>query len=262
MDRTTDFISDEQREAKSPPIRPQKPAQGWRSFVTGEDYCAKAKELLKKRQFRAAQAILQKGLLEVEKKASAYHLLGLAFYHQGLFQLGIQELKKAVEKDPQPEYFFNLSISLNELGRYKEGRTAYEKALRLQKKSQEQNWKEEIAEKHNQTAQVYLKKNQFKPALVEYLKGLKFYANKEAQMQIAQVLWKLNQKHTAFKYLKNFLVRHPTHISARLLLADWYFETKDIPQAVHEWETVLTFSPTNLLARSALLKVQQLGEVF
>ena len=105
----------------------------------------------------------------------------------------------------------------------KKQRRAYEKALHLKNQSEEQNWKEEITKKHNQTAEAYLKKNQLKPALKEYIKGLKFHQQASAQLQVARLLWKLNQQTIAFKYLKSFLSLHSYNTPARLLLAEWYF---------------------------------------
>ena len=231
------------------------------TLLTGEDFCLRASQLLDKRQWRAAQNILQKGLLEVEKKAKAYHLLGLALYHQGFFQQALTQFQKACGREAQPEYFLNLSIVLNELGHYQEAKKAYEKASHLKNQSEEQNWKEEISNRHNQTAKSYLKKNQIRPALAEYIKGLQFHPQASSQLQVARLLWKLDQKNLAFKYLKSFLSLHPQSTSARLLLAEWYFENKEIPLAINEWESVLKKEPQNKEAHNCLLKVQQLRDV-
>ena len=229
-------------------------------LVTAKDYCQKAQELLNQRQWKSAQTVLQRGLLEVEKTATAYHLLGLAFYHQGLFQQALIQIEKACDANPQPEYFLNLSLILNEIGRYQPAREAYAKAERLKSQSSEQNWRELVTKRHNQTAEAYLQNHQLKPALKEYIKGLEFYPQPSAQLQIAHLLWKLNQKTTAEKYLKSFISLNPQNTEARLLLASWYFEQEQIPQATHEWETVLRMDPKNQSAYNCLLKVQQMSE--
>lgn len=229
--------------------------------LKADDYCLRASQLIEKKLYSAAQKILQKGLLEVEKSAPAYHLLGLALYHQGSFQASLNQLQKACSMEAKPEYLLNLSIVLNELGHYEEAKKMYEKALHLKQQSQEQNWKEEISQRHNQTADAYLKKDQLKPALEEYIKGSKFYPTPEIQLQIARLLWKLDQKQSAEKYLKNFIRLYPQNIKARLLLAEWYFENKQVPQAVNEWESILKKQPQNPEALSCLLKVQKLTEL-
>ena len=227
--------------------------------LSAEDYCLRAEHLLKKRQWNAAQKILQRGLMEVEKTAKAYHFLGLALYHQGFFQASLSKFQRACSMEQKPEYFLNLSIALNELGNYKEAKKAYEKALHLKNQSWKQNWKEEIAENHCKTAELYLKKDQFKPALEEYIKGFQFHQKPKAQLQIAQLLWKLNQKPTAEKYLRSFICLYPQNIKARLLLAEWYFEEKQIAQAVNEWESILKIQPQNTEAHNCLLKIQQMS---
>ncbi len=242
-------------------MEPFQLAKRKQKLLTGEDYCLRASQLLEKRQWSAAQTILQKGLLEVEKKAKAYHLLGLALYHQGFFGQALTQFQKACGREARPEYFLNLSIVLNELGHYKEACKVYEKALHLKNQSEEQNWKEEISRRHTQTAKTYLKKNQLKAALAEYIKGLQFHPQASTQLQVARLLWKLDQKNLAFKYLKSFLSLHSYDTSARLLLAEWYFENKQIPLAINEWESVLKKEPQNQEAHNCLLKIQQLTDV-
>ena len=190
----------------------------------------------------------------MEKSAQAHHLLGLALYHQGFFKASLNQLQRASGMEAKPEYLLNLSIILNEIGRYEEGKKMYEKAHHLKTQSQEKNWKEEVSQRHNQTAETYLKKNQLKPALAEYIKGSKFCQNPQTQLQIASLLWKLNQKQSAEKYLKNFLCLYPQNIKAHLLLAEWYFENKQVPKAVNEWESVLKMQAQNQEALSCLLQ--------
>ena len=126
------------------------------TILKAEDYCQRAEQLLQKKQWSSAQKILEKGILEVKKTAKAYHLLALALYHQSFFQASVRRFQQACEMEKNPEYLLNLSLVLNELGNYEEAKTAYEKALHIHTQSQEQNWKEEVAEKHEQTAQIYL----------------------------------------------------------------------------------------------------------
>ena len=143
------------------------------------------------------------------------------------------------------------------MGHYKEAQKAYQKALLLKGQSDEQSWKIDISNKHNQTAGQYLKKNYFKYALEEYIKGLRFYAQPTAQLQIAKILWKLNQKTSAQKYLEGFICLQTKNVPARLLLAEWYFEQNQVPKAVNEWETILKIDPKNQTAYNCLLKTQQ-----
>ncbi len=228
------------------------------SLLKAKDYSLRARELLKKKQYRPAQVLLQKGLTEVGKTAEAHHLLGIALFLQGFFKESLKQFQKAVEREARAEYFLNLSIALNELGQYERASKVYEKALRLKSQAQEESWKEELMEKHSQTAQVYLRKDKLKPALTEYIKADKSFSTPFVKIEIAKLLWKLNQKTLAEKYLKSFIQLYPKNIPARLLKAKWHFANKDLPLSINEWENVLKLEPNNQTAMNALLKAQNI----
>jgi len=147
------------------------------------------------------------------------------------------------------------------MGYYDKAKQAYEKAILLSSQSKEQNWKQEIAEKHLKTAETYLKKNELKAALGECIKSLRFHPDQPAtQIKVASLFWKLKQKKIAEQYLRKFINTKPQNIKARLLLAQWYFESRQIPQAINEWENILRTNPNNKEAKDCLLKTQNLSE--
>ena len=233
-----------------------------KNLLKAEDYCLRAEQLLKNKQWSQAQNILQTGLVKIGDSAKAYHLLALALYYQGSFQASLKYFRRACGKERNTEYFLNLSIALNDLGNYKEAAKAYEQAEIIKTQTQEQSWRLEVCQKHNETAESYLKKGELKRALQEYIKGVSFYPLPEAELQVAHLLWKLNQTQKAQQYLKTFIYTHPNHIKAHLMLAGWYFEKKQIPEATNEWERVLKLEPQNKEAGKNLRKVQELTEFF
>ena len=225
------------------------------------NYYLKALEFYKKKELNAAQKILQMGLLKSEKPAEAYHLLGVIMFQQGFFRNSIKQFQKACRMENNPEYFLNLSIALNEIGNYEEAQTLYNKAIRLKHHSEEKKWKEEVAKKHCQTAQIYLKKNNWKSALNEYLNALQFHPEDlNAQIQVATLLWKLGQQDKAINQLKQIVSVYPQLTPARLLLAEWFIAKKNISQAVGEWKFILQMEPENKAAKNALLKFQKIKD--
>lgn len=224
------------------------------------NYYDKAQQLYQKSQWSAARIILQNGILKFGTEPRVHHLLGLVLYHQGYFKAAVKQLKKAAALQKNPEYFLNLSIVLNELGFYKEGEEAYYQAMKLQQQSIEQNWKTHIADQHLNLAQAYLDKKYFKAALKSYTQALQFKSrDPKVYIGLAKTLWQMDQKEEAWKVLKYFIQMEPTFIAARLLLAEWYFETQQIPQAVNEWETILYQDPKNEEAKKALINIQQIA---
>ena len=132
------------------------------------------------------------------------------------------------------------------------------KPFALKAKLKKRAGKEELMEKHSQTAQVYLRKDKLKPALTEYIKADKNFSTPLVKIEIAKLLWKLNQKTLAEKYLKSFIQLYPKNIPARLLKAKWHFANKDLPLSINEWENVLKLEPNNQTAMNALLKAQNI----
>lgn len=232
------------------------------SNLTADHYYLKAEKLFNKQQWNEAQKILQESILKTKDNNKIYHLLGLSLYHQGCFQRAIEALKIACENSSQSEYFLNLSIILNDLGKYTEAKKYYKKASHIQNQLLNQTWKKTIANNHYLLGNLYLKKNQYKQALEEYIKSSEFYSHPKVEIQIAHLLWKLNKKNMADKHLKNFITLYPKDIKAHLLLAQWYFEEKQIAEAIDKWEHVLKLQPKNITALNCLLKVQQMDSCF
>ena len=179
--------------------------------------------------------------MENKESAEVYHLLGLAFYYQGFFQSAVKQLKQACQLKKDSEYLLNLSIVLNEIGQYKKAEAVYEEALCCNSRIREQEWKKSAAEKHFQTAVVYLKKEQLQSAVLEYLKALKLDPqNIQEHIQLAKLLWKLRKKNQAVEYLKNIISYSPQTAQAHLLLASWQIEDPSVSSMnVKEWEPVL-----------------------
>ena len=225
-------------------------------------YYHKAKLLYQQNKWQAARIILQNGMSELDAKPHAYHLLGLILYHQGYFKAALKQLKKACTREKNPEYFLNLSIVFNELGFYKEGDSAYYQASKLQQQSMEQNWKQHIADQHLCLAETYLDKRYFKNALKCYEQALNFKPqDPKIYIGMAKTLWQMSKKKEAWEVLKYFIQIDPKSIPARLLLADWYFETQQIPQAINEWESILYQDPKNEKARQALMNIQKMDSL-
>ena len=190
-------------------------------------------------------------------QAEVYHLLGLLLYHEGFFKAGLKHLRKAASLKNQPEYFLNLSLALNDLGFYEEGAKAYHKARRLKAGSAEQNWKNEMEQRHLSAGKAYFEKQCFKEALSEYMKVLSFKPQcRAAFLGLALTLKKLGRGDEAIQTIKKILSIEPGWAEARLALAQWYFEDGHIPLAVNEWESVLYQDPANKQARQALLHIQ------
>ena len=221
------------------------------------EYFTQAWECFLQKRWKEAQIFLSQGMAKSGLNARSSHLLGAVFYQQGQFKACLKHFRQACEMENRAEYFFNFSIVLNEMGHYEEAARFYKKALQFQKQSAFENWKEEVAGRHIQTAQTYLKRDHKPEALKQYLKALEFKPEDLfTQLKVAKLLWSLNHRDKALKHLKGIISLTPHLSEARLLLAQWLFIQKQSPLAIQEWEKVLRKDPHNKEAKEALLKIQ------
>ena len=226
------------------------------------DYYTQALELYNKGSLKEAGLVLHRGLqgeAEGEGSVKAHNLLGTLLYQQGRFKASLRHFYKACEAaKPDTESLLNLSIVLNDLGRYGEAGRVYARALRHRRQSAFSNFKEEVARRHLKTGDSYLKQGYFKEALKQYLSVLEFQPqNLKTHIQVARLLWELKQPRAAFRHLRSVIALAPRLTEARLLLARWLFIQKQTPEAVKEWESILKREPDNHQARQALLKAQE-----
>lgn len=226
------------------------------------NYHTQALELYNRGSLKEAALLLQRGLQEREAEGPgdgpAHHLLGIIFYQQGRFKASLKHLYKACEKNPDTQSLLNLSIVLNDLGRYGEGGLVYARALKRRQQNTLQNFKEEVACQHRKTGDSYLRQGYLKEALKQYLSVLEFQPQDlKTHIQVARLLWELKQPQMALKHLRSVISLAPRLTEARLLLARWLFIQKQTPEAVKEWEIILKREPDNRQARAALMKAQE-----
>ncbi len=225
------------------------------------EHYTQAWECFLKQRWKEARFLLKQEMAQSGEQARSFHLLGVVLYQEGRFKAGLKNLKQACEMESNAEYFLNFSIVLNEMGHYPEGAVFYEKALKLQKQSAFQNWKEEVTRLHIQTAQTYLKQNHREQALKQYLSALELKPEDVlTQLEVARLLWDLKHREKALKHLKEIVSLSPRLTEARLLLARWLFIQKQSPLAIQEWEKILKLHPDNKEAKEALLKIQYFTE--
>lgn len=73
--------------------------------------------------YKVAEPILQQLIFKNTKNPEVYQMLATIFYDQGKFTKAIQTFKRALEIDPTyTDASVGLSIILNDLGKYEEGR--------------------------------------------------------------------------------------------------------------------------------------------
>lgn len=203
-------------------------------------------------RYKPAESILNQLILNNRKEPNIFHMLGTIYYDQGKFNKAIRSFKRALEIDPGfTDASVGLSIILNDLGRYEEGQQVFDdaKSMLNSKGEGDPYVEEKLSIKHDELGELYFQYRRFNEALEQYYKALNLSSRKpELTMKIVECRMKMEEFDTAIKILKDLLKDYPDYHIGRLKLGMIYYDSQQVPEAVEEWEAVLSKDPENIAA--------------
>lgn len=214
--------------------------------------------------YLVAEPILNQLILRNTRNPEVFQMLATIYYDKGQFNKAIKTFRRALEIDPTyTDASVGLSIILNDLGRYDEGKQIFEdaKALLDKRKGQADPWLEEkLASKHEELADLYFQYQRYTEALEQLFKALKLSTRKaELGMRIAECHVKLEDSEKAIKELKNLIRDYPQYLPARIKLGLVYYNASLIAEATEQWENVLYRDPHHGEAKKYLKMAQAAG---
>lgn len=214
--------------------------------------------------YKMAEPILQQLILDNAKNPEVFHMLATICYDRGQFNKAIKLFKRALEIQPTyTDASVGLSIILNDLGRYEEGREIFEKAQELLNSStdgQDPYINEKLANKHEELADLYCQYARPKEALDQLLKAFQLSTRKaEITMRLADVYVMLGKVDRAIKDLRLLIREYPNFIPARLKLGTIYYQNSNIAEATEQWENILAREPNHSEAKKMLEISQAAG---
>jgi tetratricopeptide (TPR) repeat protein len=223
-----------------------------------------AREHFREGNYRISESLLQQLVLADGKNPEVFHMMATIYYDQGKFNKAIKTFRRALEIDPTyTDASVGLSIILNDLGRYEEGKKVFVDAQEaLAKKSTESDpyIQEKLATKHDELGELYFQYKRYDEALEQYFKALSLSTRKaELKMKIVECFHKKDDDTRATKELKLLVQEYPQFIPARLKLGLMYFNAKKTVEAVQQWETVLLRDPEHPVAMRYLQMAQETG---
>jgi len=212
-----------------------------------------AREHFREGQYSIAEPLLQQLLISDGKNPEVFHMLATIYYDQSKFNKAIRTFRRALEIDPSfTDASVGLSIILNDLGRYDEGKKVFlEAQAALAKKSNKKDAyaDEKLASKHDELGEMYFQYKRFGEALEQYERALSMSSRKpELRMKIAECNVRLGDSNKALRDLKMLVQDYPHFIPARLKLGLIYYNARQISEAVEQWETVLLRDPDHPVA--------------
>lgn len=231
------------------------------SSLQNDDLFQAATEYFREDNYSQAEPLLNQLILQNKKSPEVFQMLGTIYYDQGKFNKAIRSFKRALELDPAyTDASVGLSIILNDLGRYEEGRKIFEEAqVMLARQSAEDDpyINEKLSIKHDELAELYLQYKRPKEALEQYFKALNLSSRTpELTMKIVECYLALKERSQAVKHLIDLIKQYPGFTGARIKLGRLYFEDGEVIQAIESWEAVLARDPEHAEAKRLLRQAQ------
>lgn len=229
-----------------------------------DDMLSEARRSFIDGNYKMAEPVLSQMLLQNTRNPEVYQMLATIFYDKGQFSKAIKTFRRALEIDPTyTDASVGLSIILNDLGKYDEGKQVFLDAqAQLDKKSGKQDpfVDEKLASKHEELADLYYQYKRYNEALEQLLKAQKLSSRKaEITLRISEVNVQLGQPERAIKDLKTLIREYPHLIPARLKLGAIYYNSNNIAEATEQWENILIRDPQHPEALRYLKMAQAAG---
>lgn len=198
--------------------------------------------------YKIAEALLTQLILHNNRNPEVYQMLATLYYDKGQFNKAIKTFKRALEIDPSyTDASVGLSIILNDLGRYEEGKKIFEDAQVMleRKKGKSDPWLDEkLASKHEELADLYFQYQRYSEALEQLFKAQKLSTRRaELTMRIADCFVKTGDSERAIRDLRQLIREYPQFIPARLKLGLIYYNNNLLVEATEQWESILLRDP-------------------
>jgi tetratricopeptide (TPR) repeat protein len=225
---------------------------------------SEAREYFIDGNYKMVEPILQQMLLQNTRNPEVYQMLATIYYDKGQFSKAIKTFKRALEIDPTyTDASVGLSIILNDLGKYDEGKQVFIDAQNLLDKRSGKNdpfVDEKLSSKHEELADLYFQYKRYPEALEQLLKAQKLSTRKaEITMRISEVHVQLGQGDRAVKDLRALIREYPHFIPARLKLGVIYYNSNNVAEATEQWENILMRDPQHPEALRYLKMAQAAG---
>jgi len=229
-----------------------------------DEMLSEAKQAFIDGNYRVAEPILQQMLLQGTRNPEVFQMLGTICYDKGQFNKAIKTFRRALEIDPTyTDASVGLSIILNDLGRYDEGKEVFDSARKLlqQKKNTNDPFVDEkLASKHEEIADLYFQHGRYTEALEQLLKSQKLTTRRaEVTMRIADCFVKLGDSPKAIRALQTLVREYPHLNQARLKLGLIHYNNQNLAEATQQWENILLRDPQHAEATKYLKMAQAVG---
>lgn len=229
-----------------------------------EEILKEAREAFIHGNYKIAEPLLNQLVMSGTRHPEVFQMLATMAYDKGQFNKAIKTFKRALEIDPTyTDASVGLSIILNDLGRYEEGRKIFEEAQSLldKRKGQADPYiDEKLASKHEELADLYFQYQRYSESLEQLFKAQKLSSRRaEISMRMSECFVKMNDSERAVKELRGLVREYPSYLPARMKLGTVLYNMNMLAEATEMWESVLAREPHHAEAKRSLRMAQAAG---
>jgi tetratricopeptide (TPR) repeat protein len=219
-------------------------------------------DLLNQKEFGKAEVMIRERLQAEPESADAHYLLGVMHYFQGHFGPTVENLKRALELDPQhTDAAICLSVLFNDIGKYDNAKKVFEQAnhsVAHKRTGDDQGIDRKFAVKHMELADLYFRYRRYNESIEEYAKAATLDPHTlEIRIRLAKAYAKKGFLTRAMQELQQLKQDHPRYVPARIQLGLLHYSQGNILDAELEWEGVTAVEPTNREALAYLEMAKQ-----
>lgn len=205
--------------------------------------------------FLRAERLLREAVDGGAKYADIFYTLGLIEHQRGNFRQAVERFGQAIAANPDyTEALLSLSVTLNDMGRYEEARSAYGKAADVLSRDgsppQANLCRGRIANLHKELGELYLALGQFDEAIAEIRKAIAvapWYPDLRIRLVIA--LREAGRTKEALSEVDSYLAVSPGSAPALLQKGILHFQAGNRALARRAWEEALYREPLNRLVQ-------------
>ncbi len=207
-------------------------------------------ELLGRKEFDRAETLIREKLAQDPDSADGYYLMGVMNYFQGKLGPTVENLKKALEIQPQhTDAAICLSVLFNDIGKYDDAKKVFEQAnqsVAHKRTGDDMGVDRKFAVKHLELADLYFRYRRYDEAIEEYSKAAALDPTTfEIRIRLAKVYAKKGFVTRAIQELQQLKHEHPHYAPARIQLGLLHYSQGNVLDAELEWEGVTEVEPTN-----------------
>lgn len=229
-----------------------------------EEILNEARENFINGNYRVAEPLLHQLILQNTRNPEVYQMLATTYYDRGQFNKAIKTFKRALEIDPTyTDASVGLSIILNDLGKYEEGKQVFEEAQKtLDRRSGKMDpyIEEKLAAKHEELADMYFQYKKYNEALEQLFKAQKLSSRKaDISLRIADCHIQMGENDRAIRDLRSLIKEYPQLNQIKLKLGVLLYNLNNLAEATELWEAIIYRDPNHSEANRYLRMARTAG---